>query len=168
MVAEQGPRSVGQSAKQIGAAGERDIDQVSPASQTDGTEVRPTGEDGIVKHHASVALHTPPIKIPVEDAVLDEQAGIEVGIPEVGNCNATAGQLHDLVESAPFEINPVQRTPAHDDGLVDATQVLPAEPSTHDEWVEVEQIGNPRILNGFADAQVLKHLGRRRDPQCDC
>ena len=167
-MAEHAPGSASQSAKQIGAAGERDIDQVSPASQADGAEIRPTGEDGVVKHHASVALHTPPVKIPVEDAVLDEQAGIEVGVSKVGGCNATAGQLHDLVEGAPLEINPVQRTTAHDDGLVDATQVLPTEPSTHDEWVKVEQIGDPRILNGFADTQVLQHLGRRRYPQRDC
>jgi hypothetical protein len=157
-VPKQSVRSIRQDAQQVGATGEGDVDQVSPAAHAERAEIRPTGKDGVVKHHAPVALHAPAIEIPLEDAVLDEQAGVKVCVFKVGHRNVTTDQLDDLVERAPLQVEPVQHGMAHDDGLVDAAQILAAEPTAHDERIKVKQVGDPRVLNRFADAQMLEHL----------
>lgn len=151
-------RSIRQDAQQVGAAGEGDVDQVSPAAHVERAEIRPTGEDGVVKHHAPVALYTPAIEISLEDTVLDEQARVKVRVFKVGHRNVTTDQLNNLVERAPLQVEPVQHGMAHDDGLVDAAQILAAEPTAHDERIKVKQAGDPRALNRFADAQMLEHL----------
>ncbi|MEE9616339.1 MAG: hypothetical protein V3T90_04945 [Anaerolineae bacterium] len=151
-------RVIGQHVQQVGAPRERDVNQIDPAAQARPTEVRVTGEDGVVNHDAPVALNTPAVKVPLEDTVLDQQTGVKVSLLEMGHCDATADQLHHLVERAPFQIEPVENTVVQDNGLVDAAQVLATEPAAHDQWVEVKQTSDPRILNGFADTQALKHL----------
>jgi len=132
------PRVIGQHVQQVGAPRERDVNQIDHAAQAHLAEVCVTGEDGVVNHKAPIALNTPAVKVPLEDTVLDQQTGVKVSLLEMGHCDATADQLHHLVERAPFQIKPVENTVVQDNRLVNATQVLATEPATHDQWVEVK------------------------------
>jgi len=154
--------------QQIGAAREGNTHQVNPAAQAYVTKLCPTRKDGVVNDHASVALNALTVKLPFENTILDYQDRVEIGLRKVSRCNATADQLHHLVERASLQINPGDNAIVQDDGLVDAAHVLTAEPATDDQWIKVKQTGDSHALNVLSNAQALKHLTRRYDPESVC
>jgi len=100
-------RAIAQHVQQVRAAGKGDVNQVNSAAQMERTEIRPTGEDGVLNDYAPIALHTPALKVSFEDTRLDQQTGIKVRLLEVRDYDMTVNQFHHFVARAPLQVEPV-------------------------------------------------------------